>query len=114
MATVIISKELENIIDKKFKKQSVKVFSLLYSLEKNPKKGKIVGQVGGLIIKEIKYEGFRFYFIADGYKLKVFTEVELTDLLIKFVRISDKKDQQEIINEIKKILINLGPEGFNI
>ena len=39
-------------------------------------------------------------------------EANLTDLLIRFVRMSDKKDQQETINEIKKILINIGSEGF--
>ena len=112
MAIVLISEELEKIIDKKFKKQSITVFSLLYSLEKNPKKGKIIGQVGGIVIKEIKYESFRFYFIVDGFKLKVFSEEELTNLLIRFVRMSDKRDQQETINEIKKILIHFGPEGF--
>ena len=41
-------------------------------------------------------------------------ESNLIDLLIRFVRMSNKKDQQESINEIKKILINFGPEGLNI
>ena len=38
---------------------------------------------------------------------------KLTDLLIRFVRMSDKKDQQDTINEIKKILVQFGPQGFN-
>ena len=112
MAEVRISKSLEETINKKFKKQSIEVFSLLYSLEKNPKKGKIVGQVGGLVIKEIKYEGFRFYFVVDGYKLKVFSEEELKEVLIRFVRMSNKKDQQKTINEIRKILTKLCSDGL--
>jgi hypothetical protein len=112
MAIVIINKNLEKTIDKKFKKQSIEIFELLYSLEENPHKGKIVGNVGGIIIKELKYKNFRFYFITEGNKLKIFSEEELKDLLIKFVRMSDKKDQQKTINEIKIILIKLGDEGF--
>ena len=63
-------------------------------------------------LKELKYKSFRFYFIVDGKKLKVFSKEELTDLLIKFVRMSDKKSQQKVIDEIRKILIKIGPEGF--
>ena len=40
-------------------------------------------------------------------------ESKLIDLLIKFVKMSDKKDQQETINEIKKILVNFGLGGFD-
>ncbi len=112
MAKVIVTKNLENLINKKFKGESVKVFELIYSLRDNPKKGKPISQVGSILIKEIKYESFRFYFITDGYKLKVLDINELTDLLIKFVRMSDKKDQQKVIDEIKTILRELGKEGF--
>ena len=86
MARVIINKELEKVVDKKFKKYSIKIFELFYSLEENPHKGKIVGQVGGLLIKELKYENFRFYFITDGYKLRILEQELLTDLLIRFIR----------------------------
>jgi len=33
-------------------------------------------------------------------------------LLLRFVRMSDKKYQKQTINEIKVILTRLGPEGF--
>ena len=112
MAKVIINKELEKVVDKKFKKDSIKIFELFYSLEENPHKGKIVGQVGGLLIKELKYENFRFYFIVDGQKLRLFSEEELKDLLIRFVRMSDKKDQQKTIEEIRVILRKFEEEGF--
>jgi len=113
MAKVIILKQLEEEINKKFKGESVEIFELMYSLEENPNKGKLLGSVGGIIIKELKYKSFRFYFITDGYKLKIFDEDNLTDLLIRFVRMSNKKDQQETINEIRSILIKLGPKGLD-
>ena len=104
MAKVIIPEYLEKEINKKFKGESVEIFELMYSLEKNPHKGKPLGNVRGIIIKELKYKNFRFYFITDGHKLKVLSAEELNDLFIKFVRMSDKKDQQKTINEIKNIL----------
>ena len=61
---------------------------------------------------KLKYGPFRFYFITDGFKLKCLIEEELTYLLIRFVRMSDKKHQQETINEIKQILRIIGPKGF--
>jgi len=114
MAKVEIVKSLFEEIQKKFKGEAHEVIDLLETLENNPHKGKFLGQVGGIVIKELKYKNFRFYFITDGYKLKIMDESNLIDLLIRFVRMSNKKDQQESINEIKKILINFGPEGLNI
>lgn len=112
MAKVIITKNLEKEINKRFKSESIKIFNLLFSLKENPKKGKPVGSVGGIIIKEIKYEKYRFYFITDGYKIKLLKIEELSDLLIKFVAMSDKKTQTKVINEIKDILKSLGSDGF--
>ncbi|MBI2629306.1 hypothetical protein HYW74_04440 [Candidatus Pacearchaeota archaeon] len=112
MAKVSIAEGLKNDILKKFKEESKIIFRQMYSLENNPHKGKLLGNVGGIIIKEIKYNNFRFYFITDGHKLKIMDQSKLTELLITFVRMSDKKHQQETINEIKKILINFGARGF--
>lgn len=113
MAKVEIVISLFNEIRKKFKAEAHKIIDLMESLEENPNKGKPLGNIGGIVIKEIKYKSFRFYFITDGHKLKFFNEENLTDLLIRFVRMSDKKHQQQTINEIKKILLNFGFEGFN-
>jgi hypothetical protein len=104
MARVIITKDLEEEINKKFKRESVKIFSLLLTLEKNPKKGDFLGNISGIAIKELKYKKFRFYFLTDNYKLKYLRIEELRDLMIKFIRMSEKKDQRKTINEIKKIL----------
>ena len=113
MAKVEIIRPLFEEIQKKFKGEAHEVIDLLETLEDNPHKGKALGNVGGMIIKEIRYKSFRFYFITDGYKLKIMDKDSLIDLLIRLVRMSDKKEQQETINEIRKVLSNLGPEGFN-
>lgn len=112
MAKVIITKKLEEEINKKFKGESVKIFDLMKSLEEYTHKGKVVGQVCGIVIKEIKYNAFRFYFVTDGFKIKLLGKDELENLLIKFVRMSDKKTRQKVIDEIKHILRNFGEGNF--
>lgn len=113
MAKVIIPKKLEEEINKKFGGESVDILELMYSLENNPHKGKELGHVSEIVIKELRYKNFRFYFITDGYKLKIMNEPELTNLLIRFISMSDKKEQQKAIDEIKKILRTLGERGFD-
>ncbi len=113
MAKVEIVNSLFEQIKKKFKKESHKIIDLMEKLEENPKKGKFLGNVGRIAIKEIKYKSFRFYFITDNHKLKFIDEESLVDLLIKFVRMSDKKHQQKTINEIKQILLDMGLKGFD-
>ena len=84
MAKVEIALSLFEEINKKFKQQSVEVLERLKSLESSPHKGKILGTVGGIVIKELKYESFRFYFITDGFKLKCMDQEKLVDLLFAF------------------------------
>ena len=112
MAKVSIAESLKEEIIKKFKSESKIVFRQMHSLENNPTKGKELGNVGGIVIKELKYKSFRFYFITDGHKIKVMNELHIIDLLIRFVRMSDKKTQQDTINKIKEILTRFGQEGF--
>ena len=113
MVKVTILETLKDEILKKFKGESKLIFRQMYSLAENPNKGKSLCHIGEIVIKELKYKSFRFYFVTDGYKLKIMDESKLVDLLIRFVRMSDKKDQQQTIEEIRKILVNLGPERFN-
>ncbi len=113
MAEVIITNSLKKEIYKKFKEESKKIFKLINSLKTDPKKGKELGQVQGLLIKEIRYENFRFYFLVQGHLLKVLGIDDLKELIIKFVRMSNKKEQQKTIEEIKHILRSLGEKGFN-
>jgi len=108
----MISESLKNEIFKKFKDESKIIFKQMYSLAENPHKGKTLGNVGGIVIKELKYKKFRFYFITEGYKLKIMDKGKLVDLLIRFVRMSDKKSQKQVINEIRKILMDFGDKIF--
>lgn len=112
MARVEVVNSLLKEIDKRFKQESIQVLQHLKSLESFPKKGKELGTVGGIIIKELRYRGFRFYFITDGFKIKCIDEASLVDLLLRFVRMSDKKYQRVAITEIKYILKTIGPAGF--
>jgi hypothetical protein len=112
MVKIEIVESLYSEISKKFKQESVKVFEYIKSLEKSPMQGKALGTVGGVVIKELKYRSFRFYFITDGFKLRCIDKKELEDLLMRFVRMSNKKQQQKVINEIKHILKTIGPSGF--
>ena len=112
MAKVIITNSLEQEINKKFKQKSIEIISLMRTLEDNPNKGKELGSIGRIVIKELRYKKFRFYFLTDGYKLKFLRINELKDLIIRFVRMSEKKDQQKVIENIKRVIRTLGEEGF--
>lgn len=112
MAKVSISERLKDEIIKKFKEESKIIFEQMYSLEENPHKGKLLVQIDKIAIKEIRYKSFRFYFITDGHALNIMDEAKLVDLLIKFVRMSDKKTQQKAIDEIKDVLRKVGERGF--
>jgi len=112
VAKVQIVRSLFEEIEKNFKAEAHDIIDLLETLEESPHKGKELGSFGGLVIKEIRYKSFRFYFIVEGYKIKVMDVTQLTDLLIKFVRMSDKKSQQKVIDEIKSVLRKIGEEGF--
>ena len=112
MAKIIIVESLEHEILKKFKEGSEEIFNLIYTLKENSRKGKELGQVSGIVIKELRYKSFRFHFITDGYRLKFMQKEDLDNLLIRFVRMSDKKSQQKTIDEIKVILRSLGERGF--
>jgi hypothetical protein len=113
MAKVEVTESLVLTLKKRFdKKQANEIIDLMYTLEEHPAKGKLLGTVGSIIIKELKYKNFRFYFITDGFRLKCIDEDALTDLLLRFVRMSDKKHQQETIEDIKRVLRAIGPHGF--
>ena len=70
MAKVEIVRSLFQEIEAKFKGEAHEIIDLLESLESSPHKGKFLGNVSGIVIKELKYKNFRFYFITDGYVLK--------------------------------------------
>ena len=110
MAKVIITRALKEEVLNKFKSEAGEVFALMKTLENHPLKGKALTHVAEIVIKELRYGKFRLYFITDGHILKFGTQDEFAALLIKFIRISEKKDQQKVIGEIKKVLVSLGFE----
>ncbi|HIH23567.1 TPA: hypothetical protein HA251_00890 [Candidatus Woesearchaeota archaeon] len=113
MANVEIAESLLVAIQKKFdKRQANEIIDLMQTLEEHPAKGKLLGNVGGIVIKELRYGSFRFYFLTDGFTLRCMDEERLKDLLLRFVRMSDKKHQQETIEEIRRILMAVGMSGF--
>lgn len=113
MAKVIILPSLVKKIKRLFSNtEANSILDLLETLETNPAKGKILTQIAGVVIKELKYKKFRFYFLTDGHILKFGTEDELATLLIKFVKLSDKSNQQKIIDNIKESLTILGFDIF--
>lgn len=112
MVKVLILPELVRQVQRKFKKSAKKIFDLMEELELFPIKGKELGHIGKILIKEIKYESFRFCFITNGHILKCVTDEGLANLLIKFVRMSDKDTQQKTTVQIKKILRKVGFENF--
>lgn len=112
MIRIIILNKLRNEIYKHFKKDSLKIYKLIEELKSNPYKGKVLGHVGSISIRELKFKSYRFYFILDGHKLLLFNKNELKSLIIRFVRLSKKNNQQKTIDEIKAILRLLGEDGF--
>tara|TARA_Y100000310_G_scaffold11618_1_gene12136 strand:- start:892 stop:1233 length:342 start_codon:yes stop_codon:yes gene_type:complete len=113
MAKILITNPLFKKIKKKFDSSETNdIIDLMNSLENNPKKGKEVGVVGNIVIKEIKYNKFRFYFVTNRFKIKFLSVDELKYIFIKFVEMSEKKDQQKVIDKIKFVVRSLGEEGF--
>jgi hypothetical protein len=86
---------------------------LLESLEISSNKGKLLGQIGAIQIKEVKYNSFRFYFILEGYLLRVLDDKGFLNLLIRFLYMSNKKNQQEKIEQIKDFLRKFGKDALN-
>lgn len=113
MPKVLITKDLFASLQKKFgDSQTQQFLDLFASLEDNPHKGDALGSVGGVVIKELKHKKFRFYFLTDGHVLKFGSPDELATMIIKFVKFSNKKDQEATIKSIKDVLKSLGFDGF--
>jgi hypothetical protein len=106
MIKIEVNNSLADEIRKKFnKKDRLEIRNLFNSLIDNPNKGKSLTNIRNLVLKELKYKSFRFYFITDGFKLKFLDQKQLKDLLIKFVAMSDKNHQQTVIEEVKKLFL---------
>lgn len=113
MVRIEIAVSLVEEIQKTFDRHEANtVLDLIESVKDNPQKGKRIGSFGSLLIKELKYKKYRFYFLTDGKDLRFLSEKDMVDRLLRFVRMSDKKTQQKTIDEIRRILRTIGPDGF--
>ena len=114
MVNIYVSKQLEKDINKRLsKKEADDIFLQFYSLKQNVFKGDTLTNIGGILLKELKYKKFRFYFIQSKDTLKLLSKEELKQHIIKFIAMSDKsKEQQKIINKIKDDLLKKGFDWF--
>lgn len=110
MVKIFIKDDLLKKIDKKFPKKEVgDILRFLYSLKENPYKGKKLAIIGNVLLKELKYQNFRFYFIQTSKFIKILSKEDLKNELIKFVEMSNKgPEQQKAIDRLRNKLANFG------
>ncbi len=110
MVHIIVTKKLEKEIIKHLsKKEADNAFLFMASLEENLFRGDLLTSVGSVILKELKYKNFRFYFIHSANLFKLLSEEELKQELLKFVAMSRKgKEQQQIIDRVKREIKSFG------
>ena len=104
MARVIITRTLKDRILKRFGGEAEMIFSKMNHLGSSPKSGKGLTSIGSLLLGEIRFRRYRFYYITDAHKVKFLSVHELEDLIIRFVEYSDKKHQQATIEKLKDVL----------
>lgn len=114
MIKIKISPILVKLIKKTFKQKAKSVFGCMDTLKKNPSKGDLIAQIDGIQLREIRYDSlFRFYYFSNLELIKILDKDELSMILIKFEAMSKKdKDQQKVINTLKKDLKKYGFEYF--
>lgn len=104
---VVILNSLRDEILKRLKGDAPKVYDLIEQLTRNHHKGKVIGHAGGCSIRELKYNSFRLYYIISLHKLILFDAGALRELLVEFIAMSKKHDQQHVINQITTMLESL-------
>ena len=114
MIQVKVSPILVKNVKKVFKQKSKQIFELMHSLKQNSQKGDLVAQIGGIQLREIRYNSvFRFYYFSNEQLVKILNEDELQMILIKFEAMSKKgKEQQEVIDKLKADLKKYGFDWF--
>ena len=74
----------------------------------SPSEGDFVALVANIVIREKRLKTFRFYFIVADEKKHIIAKDELKDFLIKFVALSKKNNQQEVIDKLRNDLQHSG------
>ncbi|MFT4261270.1 MAG: hypothetical protein ACMXX9_02445 [Candidatus Woesearchaeota archaeon] len=96
-------KELKKHTSKIDAKELVKKLALT-----TPSDGDFVALIHNIVLREKRLKSFRFYFVVQDSKKHVITKEELNDLIIKFVALSKKNNQQHVIDKLKEDLKKFG------
>jgi len=93
---------------KQFKKIVGKNLIILNKLSKTlPTDGKHIALIKNIELKEKKLNSFRFYFVQKGNSnVKIMTDEEIKNYLLKFINLSKKNNQQDVIDKLKEELKN--------
>ena len=103
MARVIITRTLKDRLLNRFGGEAELILSKMNHLGSSPKSGKHLTTIGSLMLGEIRFRGYRFYYVTDAHKIKFLSVHELEDLIIRFVEYSEKH-QRETIEKLKDML----------
>lgn len=96
-------KELKKVSSKTEAKDIVRKLS-----KTSPSEGDFVALIANIVIREKRLKTFRFYFITQDNKKHIITKEELKEFIIKFVALSKKNNQQEVIDKLKTDLKQFG------
>ncbi len=96
-------KDLKKQISKSEAKKLVKKLG-----KTSPSEGDFVALIANIVIREKRIKTFRFYFIVQDNKKQVITKQELKEFIIKFVALSKKNNQQQVIDKLKEDLKQIG------
>ncbi len=73
-----------------------------------PSDGDFVALIANIVVREKRLKSFRFYFIVKDEQKQVVSTEELKNMIIKFVALSKKNNQQQVIDKLKEDLKNFG------
>lgn len=110
MKKVIVDIKVKELINSKFKSQKKEIIFYFKKLEQNPTLGDYVFGINNVDCREIKIKGIRVFTIQ--YRNQIF--INLEDSFFDTIKIMDiakknkRKEQQNIINDIKKRVKKFG------
>ena len=96
-------KELQKVFSKSEAKKIVQKL-----LKTKPTDGKFISIVANILIRERKEGSFRFYFIQRNTDVRFLTSEELSLHILRFIELSKKNNQQNVIDRLKKDLEKAG------
>ena len=70
--------------------------------------GKFIALIKDIMIRERKLKSFRFYFVQKNNCVEIMTEEEIKERILKFVALSKKNNQKEVIKKLKDELLENG------